>query len=137
MLDIVTYKLPNRINKDRQYMTLRLSKALGRNTLNTMLFSILSLSFVMGAHAASNVQTNAVANLYNDSCAACHATGALGAPKTGDKATWQRLQSQKGMANLVSSVKNGMPQMPAGGLCSDCSDTQYRQLIEYMANDAK
>ncbi|WP_230659459.1 c-type cytochrome [Psychrobacter sp. I-STPA10] len=101
-----------------------------------MVLGILSLVISTGAQAASNAQANAVATLYTDSCAACHDTGALGAPKTGDKATWQRLQSQKGMASLVSSVKNGMPQMPAGGLCSECTDAQYRQLIEYMAKDA-
>ena len=115
-------------------MTLKLNKVMG---LNTILFAILSLTIAMNAHAASNNQSSAVVTLYSDSCAACHDTGALGAPKTGDKATWQRLQSQKGMANLVSSVKNGMPQMPAGGLCSDCCDAQYRQLIDYMTNHGK
>lgn len=105
--------------------------------LSIVLLSVMSVVIPTGAQAAGNSQGNNVAALYSDSCAACHDTGALGAPKTGDKATWQRLQSQKGMAKLVDSVKNGMPQMPAGGLCSDCSDTQYRQLIEYMANGAK
>lgn len=74
-----------------------------------------------------------IAQKYEESCATCHATGALNAPRTGDTALWKKLKSQKGMPALVSSVKNGMPQMPAGGLCSDCSDADFRDLIEYMS----
>jgi len=37
------------------------------------------------------------------------------------------------MPTLINSVKNGMTQMPAGGLCSGCSDDDYRKLIEYMS----
>ncbi|WP_019672263.1 c-type cytochrome [Psychrobacter lutiphocae] len=75
-----------------------------------------------------------VAQQYEDSCAACHATGALNAPKTGDSATWKKLTAQKGMPALVNAVKDGMSQMPAGGLCSTCSDADYQALIEYMSN---
>ena len=74
-----------------------------------------------------------VAQKYQDSCAACHATGALNAPKTGDTAIWSKLKSQKGMPALVNAVKNGGKQMPAGGLCSDCSSADYAALIEYMS----
>ena len=58
---------------------------------------------------------------------------ALGAIKKGDSAGWAKLKQQKGMPALVSSVKNGMIQMPAGGLCDECSDDDYRQLIDYMS----
>ena len=40
---------------------------------------------------------------------------------------------QKSMPTLIKSVKGGMPQMPAGGLCDKCSDDDYRKLIEYMS----
>ena len=73
------------------------------------------------------------ATIYNDSCAACHNSGALNAIKKGDSAKWQQLKQQKGMPALINSVKNGMIQMPAGGLCNSCSDEDYRQLIEYMS----
>lgn len=81
-----------------------------------------------------------VGKLYNDSCAACHDSGALNAIKKGDSARWNALIEQKGMDALVRSVKVGMIQMPAGGLCKNptdaskiCSDKQYRELIEYMS----
>lgn len=81
-----------------------------------------------------------VGKLYSDSCAACHDSGALNAIKKGDTARWNALIQQKGMDALVRSVKVGMIQMPAGGLCKNptdaskiCSDNQYRELIEYMS----
>ena len=82
--------------------------------------------------AISTAQAD-VKQIYSDSCAACHDSGALNAPKKGDKARWQALKQQKGMDGLVKSVKSGMVQMPAGGLCSSCSDKDYRALIEYMS----
>ncbi|WP_264480624.1 c-type cytochrome [Psychrobacter sp. I-STPA6b] len=91
------------------------------------IFLLLTIGMVGNSQAANDIAT-----IYADSCATCHDTGALNAPKTGDVAVWKRLEDKKGMAGLVNSVKNGMTQMPAGGLCSDCSDQQYQQLIEYM-----
>lgn len=88
----------------------------------------LALSMTM-----ANVATADVATTYQDSCAACHDSGALNAIKKGDTANWQKLKQQKSMPALINSVKNGMTQMPAGGLCDNCSDEDYRQLIEYMA----
>ena len=46
----------------------------------------------------------------------------------------ERAQSlAKGMEALVSSVKNGLGVMPAGGMCTTCSDDDYKALITYMA----
>lgn len=73
---------------------------------------------------------------YQASCFACHSTGAAGAPKTGDAAAWEP-RLAKGMDALVESVKKGMGAMPPTGLCADCTDEQYRALIEYMAAPAK
>ena len=81
----------------------------------------------------SNAAVADTASTYTDSCAACHDSGALNAIKKGDRAKWQQLIQRKGMPALIESVKNGMIQMPAGGLCSSCSDEDYRQLIEYMS----
>ncbi|MGP4713727.1 c-type cytochrome [Psychrobacter sp. DM8] len=88
---------------------------------------------ILSLSAATTVQAADVEAIYNDSCAACHDSGALRAIKKGDSAKWQKLIQQKGMPALIDSVKNGMIQMPAGGLCETCSDEDYRQLIEHMA----
>ena len=85
--------------------------------------------------SAIMTSTNAadIAATYDNSCAACHDSGALNAIKKGDSAKWQQLIKQKSMPTLINSVKSGMTQMPAGGLCNSCSDDDYRKLIEYMS----
>lgn len=80
-----------------------------------------------------NMAAADVASQYATSCARCHDSGVLNAPKKGDKPAWQALKKAKGMNGLVNSVKKGMPQMPAGGLCKDCSDEDFKQLIDYMS----
>lgn len=69
---------------------------------------------------------------YAESCANCHATGAEGAPRTGDHAAWAT-RLQQGEATLLQHVKNGMRAMPPRGLCNDCSDAEYRALIQFMS----
>ncbi|RLQ22107.1 cytochrome c5 family protein [Seongchinamella sediminis] len=73
---------------------------------------------------------------YNKSCAVCHATGAANAPKTGDAAAWETRMA-KGMDALVASVNTGLNAMPPKGMCFDCSDEDYKALIEYMAKPAE
>jgi cytochrome c5 len=69
---------------------------------------------------------------YNRSCAACHVSGVAGAPKSHDVAAWESRMS-KGMDALVASVKNGLNAMPPTGLCADCTDEEYQELITYMS----
>ena len=90
-------------------------------------------ALIIGAAMLSTASAADIATSYNNSCAACHDSGALNAIKKGDSAKWQQLIKQKGMPALIKSVKSGMIQMPAGGLCTDCSDDDYRKLIEYMS----
>ena len=94
------------------------------STIGTL---VVSIAMTTGAGAAD------IAAIYTESCAACHDSGALNAIKKGDSVKWQQLIQQKGMPALISSVKNGMIQMPAGGLCENCSNDDYRKLIEYMS----
>ena len=85
--------------------------------------------------AAASVWAEAPAK-YQSSCFACHSTGAAGAPKTGDAAAWAP-RLEKGADVLVQSVKNGLNGMPPTGLCADCTDEEYKALIDYMAAPAK
>ena len=73
---------------------------------------------------------------YAKSCQVCHANGAANAPKTGDAAAWEP-RLAKGMDALVQSVANGLNAMPPKGMCFDCSDEDYKALIEYMAKPAQ
>jgi cytochrome c5 len=40
---------------------------------------------------------------------------------------------QQGMPVLVGHVKGGFRNMPAKGLCNDCSDADYEALIQFMS----
>lgn len=82
--------------------------------------------------AATHAADDAQMAKYNVSCAACHGTGAAGAPKTGDEADWAP-RMEKGMDILVAAVTDGMGAMPPKGLCNDCSADDYKALIQYMA----
>jgi cytochrome c5 len=95
---------------------------------------------VMGDPCSDNVGKAPVAaaartgdQVYNGACAACHATGAAGAPKTGDSGAWAA-RVEKGMETLVKHVINGYNAMPARGLCADCSDQEIADSVAYMVN---
>src|SRR5438445_7807683 len=47
-------------------------------------------------------------------CAACHATGANGAPKIGDQKAWSRRASQ-GLTSLTQHALEGIRKMPSHG----------------------
>ncbi len=69
---------------------------------------------------------------YAEHCAACHTTGASGAPKRGDRRAWAPLR-HRGYEALLSSVLQGTPAMPAKGRCETCTEAQLKELIVLMA----
>ncbi|PIE39032.1 MAG: cytochrome C [Gammaproteobacteria bacterium] len=73
---------------------------------------------------------------FNQSCKLCHANGVAGAPKTHDTDAWAPAM-QKGMDVLIESVKKGMGAMPPKAMCYQCSDEDYRAMIEFMAAPAE
>lgn len=91
---------------------------------------VFAMSLGSGAHAATAKEH------YDKSCVYCHTSGAAGAPKIGDEAAWKP-RLEKGMDTLVKHVKEGYNAMPPGGMCGDCSDADYRALIEYMTKTSK
>ena len=82
--------------------------------------------------SAANAMAEPNMDKYNKSCAVCHNTGAANAPKTGDAAAWEPRMA-KGMETLLQSVHNGLNAMPPKGMCFDCTDDEYKELITYMA----
>ncbi|TDG15817.1 cytochrome c5 family protein [Seongchinamella unica] len=85
---------------------------------------------------ASSAMAEPDMDKYNKSCAVCHATGAANAPKTGDAAAWEP-RLAKGMDVLVASVNSGLNAMPPKGMCFDCSDEDYKAMIEFMSKPAE
>lgn len=71
---------------------------------------------------------------FQGQCAACHATGAAGAPKLGDAAAWAP-RIATGFEALVQSALKGKGAMaPQGG--GDFDDTEIARGVAYMANAA-
>jgi cytochrome c5 len=70
--------------------------------------------------------------VYQAQCAACHATGALNAPKLGDAATWgPRVKS--GLEALVTAALKGKGSMPPQG-GGEHSDVEIARAVVYLAN---
>ena len=77
-----------------------------------------------------------IKSIYTASCAACHASGAAGAPKLGDKAAWAaRIKTgSEGLYNSALKGKNAMP--PKGGNAS-LSDAEVKAVVDYMVSQSK
>lgn len=87
------------------------------------------------AGAAGAGGTKSGEDVYKTVCAACHGTGALNAPKTGDKAAWAKLIAQ-GLDTLTKDAIKGIRQMPARGGNPDLSDIEVARAIVFMANQS-
>jgi cytochrome c5 len=72
--------------------------------------------------------------VYAAQCAACHGTGAAGAPKLGDEAAWAP-RVKTGYEALLESALKGKGNMgPQGG--GDFTDLEIGRAVVYMANQA-
>lgn len=69
-------------------------------------------------------------------CAMCHASGAAGAPKIGDKAAWAPRIAQ-GVDVLVQHAMSGIRAMPPKGTCAACSDAEIKGAVEYLVAQGK
>jgi cytochrome c5 len=72
--------------------------------------------------------------VYKAVCAACHAAGALGAPKFGDAAAWGP-RVKTGYEALLNSALKGKNSMPAQG-GGDSSNLEIGRAVVYMVNNA-
>jgi cytochrome c5 len=73
--------------------------------------------------------------IYTAVCAACHATGAAGAPKAGDAGAWSARIAQ-GYDTLVQHAVNGIRAMPAKGGNPDLDDIEVARAVVYMTNQS-
>lgn len=86
---------------------------------------------------ADNAQGKSV---FNKTCAMCHASGAAGAPITGDKADWGPRIAQ-GMDVLYTHAIEGFTgekgAMPARGGSTTLSDEEVKAAVDYMVAQAQ
>ena len=75
-------------------------------------------------------------SVYDATCMACHATGAAGAPKLGDKAAWAD-RIAKGKETLFNHAINGFKGMPPKGGNAGLSDEEVKAAVEYIVAESK
>jgi cytochrome c5 len=80
-------------------------------------------------------QLQAGADVFKAVCAACHATGAAGAPKVGDNGAWGSRIAQ-GYDTLVQHAIKGIRAMPAKGGNPDLDDLEVAGAVAFMANQS-
>lgn len=73
--------------------------------------------------------------VYKAVCAACHATGAAGAPKIGDASAWAPRIGQ-GYETLVKHAVQGIRAMPAKGGNPDLDEVEVARAVVVMANES-
>jgi len=85
-----------------------------------------------------NVGTGLAAGkkIYERYCAACHSTGAGGAPIVGKVADWTT-RSKLGMNTLYKNAINGIGGMPAKGTCKSCTTQEIQDAVQYMMSESK
>jgi len=94
------------------------------------LFSVLLLSASFSSWAIDPFTVE----LYESSCTICHGSGVAGAPKSFDAAAWaERLD--KGKDVLLAHAISGFNGMPPLGMCSDCTQDDLSDLIDYMSTE--
>lgn len=74
--------------------------------------------------------------VYKTVCAACHDSGALNAPKAGDKGAWGSRIGQ-GKDALYKSALGGKNQMPAKGGNAALSDDEVKAAVDHLIGLAK
>jgi cytochrome c5 len=72
--------------------------------------------------------------VYNKVCAACHAAGTLGAPKTGARDQWEPRFAQ-GLDTLVTHAVSGIRAMPAKGGDPSLTEANIKDSIVYMLGE--
>ncbi|MES2262990.1 MAG: c-type cytochrome [Pseudomonadota bacterium] len=71
--------------------------------------------------------------VYTSTCAACHGSGAAGAPKVGDAGAWGPRIAQ-GYDTVLKHAVEGLRAMPAKGGNPDLDEVEVARAVVYMAN---
>ena len=96
--------------------------------------SALGLMVASASAVASGQET------YKQACAACHAAGVAGSPKTGDKAAWKDRIAQgndKLYEHAIKGFKGKTGFMPAKGGRADLSDDAVKAAVDHIVSQSK
>ncbi|NRD72128.1 cytochrome c5 family protein [Shewanella sp. VB17] len=93
---------------------------------------LLAITAVAALTLSASVSAQEGEDIYTKACTVCHSMGVAGAPKAHDAAAWEP-RLALGIDTLVATVKTGKGAMPPGGMCTDCTDEDYKKAIEFMS----
>ncbi|MSP34251.1 MAG: cytochrome c5 family protein [Limnohabitans sp.] len=95
---------------------------------------------VINASISTGTLTRDGAQVFDQSCAACHASGIAGAPKLGDQVQW-KTRFAKGTKVLYVNALNGISSstgvMPAKGGNASLSDAEVKAAVDYIVAKTK
>ncbi|MFZ3083016.1 c-type cytochrome [Rhodoferax ferrireducens] len=95
----------------------------------------------VAAPAAAPVAENTVGkSVFGKVCAMCHAVGAAGAPKPGDKADWGPRIAQGNdvlYKHALEGFTGAKGQMPARGANATLTDDEVKAAVNYMADQSR
>lgn len=78
------------------------------------------------------VQLTRAQAVYEKHCIICHKDGLAGAPRFQNQTDWQARLDGRKLEDLVSSAIKGLNAMPPKGTCSDCSEQDITNAIQFM-----
>lgn len=105
---------------------------------STLLTATAAIALVLAAasqQAEAKASDRSGQDVVRTVCAACHATGADGAPKIGDKKAWS-VRTTRGLTALSANALSGIRKMPAHGGNPGLSDIEIKRAIVYMVNSS-
>ena len=105
-------------------------------TLNSRLAGLVAATLLALAQAGlSQAAERSGKEVVDAVCAGCHASGASGAPKIGDRKAWGKRTSQ-GLSSLTQHALKGMRDMPSHGGKLDLTDLEIGRAVAYMVNNS-
>jgi cytochrome c5 len=94
--------------------------------------TVLALLLLAGGLAAAE-EAKRGEQVYRETCAACHDTGAAGAPRIGDEKAWApRIREGKRM--MVKMAIRGIRGMPPRGGNPALTDEEVERAVVYLLN---
>lgn len=84
------------------------------------------------AHSGEPTAPQEAARIYNETCVVCHGDGVGGAPRPGDKSSWEQRLSYGIEEVYLNAIEGLGPAMPPRGMCTDCTDDQMKAVVDFM-----
>lgn len=104
--------------------------------MTTAMRLLVAAILIAGAAAAGAGEAPAGKTIYQMNCAACHTSGAAGAPKLGDDEAWSPRIS-RGMPTLYAGAIRGKGGMPPKGGQAGLSDADVRAAVDFIVTEAR